>query len=60
MVTKKVKRNSGRRWPQFIEQGMEMYVQKIWDNWIDWRDGSRNLTGSESWKDKSKKRKQYL
>ena len=60
MVTKKIKRNSGRRWPAFIQKGLEIYAQKFWDDWVDWRDGARNLTCSKSWKDKTKKRKQYL
>jgi len=60
MVSKKDKRNSGRVWPSWVERGMELYIQHFWDDWVDWRDGMRDNFRSKSWKDKTKKRKQYL
>jgi hypothetical protein len=58
-MNKKDKRNSGRVWPKWVEKGMELYVTPFWDDWVDWRDGFRG-SFSKSWKDNSKKQKQYI
>ncbi|MFW5794700.1 MAG: hypothetical protein ACOCV1_04365 [Bacillota bacterium] len=59
MVNKKDRRNSGRTWPRWVQKGLDLYVLPFWDEWNDWRDGMRFIF-SKSWKDTTKKRKQFL
>ena len=56
-MNRKTRRNSGRVWPRLLDKSLSLYLQPMWDDWVDWRDGMRFKYG-KSWKDTTKKRKQ--
>ena len=44
MVNRKDRRNSGRYFPKIVNPIEDTYchIQKLWNNWHDWRDGQRD------------------
>ena len=58
-MNKKTRRDSGRRYPQFITRGLEYLSDWFWDDWVDWRDGFRRKDDSRSWKDQTKRKNQW-
>lgn len=63
MKPRKIRRNSGRRYPRcsvplkiLNEEGIQL--KKYWDDWLDWRDGMRDWTYFK-WKQRDKKKKPW-
>ena len=60
MSRNKYKKRSGRVWPKILDKENAHLVTWFWDDWADWRDGLRWGRFATCWKDKYKKRKQWM